>query len=423
MDISTAQVGRQQELTNRFNEVRQLTLEICEPLQPEDFVVQPVVDVSPPKWHLAHTTWFFEIFILKKYVSDYRLFDDDYPFLFNSYYENEGDRWIRSERGVLSRPWVKEIMAYRSYVDDSMLQFLKTTELNEEQLNVFEIGLNHEQQHQELMVYDIKHILGINPLFPTYKRSNLPDYQPNLKTHWLKVDEGVYEVGHEGKDFHFDNEEGKHKVYLPGFQVQDRLVTNGEFLEFVENGGYENFNHWLMEGHEWVKKENIRAPFYWIKEEKEWFYFTLGGKEKLNLDEPVTHISFYEADAFAKWKGMRLPTEFEWEVACKLHSPEIPAEANFMDSRNFRTMPRVGANPQFYGDAWEWTNSAYLPYPHYQKVDGALGEYNGKFMINQMVLRGGSFATMANHIRPTYRNFFHPHLRWHFTGFRLAEFT
>lgn len=232
MDISTAQVGRQQELTNRFNEVRQLTLEICEPLQPEDFVVQPVVDVSPPKWHLAHTTWFFEIFILKKYVSDYRLFDDDYPFLFNSYYENEGDRWIRSERGVLSRPWVKEIMAYRSYVDDSMLQFLKTTELNEEQLNVFEIGLNHEQQHQELMVYDIKHILGINPLFPTYKRSNLPDYQPNLKTNWLKVDEGVYEVGYEGKDFHFDNEEGKHKVYLPGFQVQDRLVTNGEFLEF-----------------------------------------------------------------------------------------------------------------------------------------------------------------------------------------------
>jgi ergothioneine biosynthesis protein EgtB len=210
---------------------------------------------------------------------------------------------------------------------------------------------------------------------------------------------------------------------LPGFQVQDRLVTNGEFLEFVEDGGYGNFNHWLMEGHEWVKKENIRAPFYWIKEEEEWFYFTLGGKEKLNLDEPVTHISFYEADAFAKWKGMRLPTEFEWEVACKLHSPEIPAEANFMDSRNFRTMPRVGANPQFYGDAWEWTNSAYLPYPHYQKVDGALGEYNGKFMINQMVLRGGSFATMANHIRPTYRNFFHPHLRWHFTGFRLAEFT
>ncbi|MBO6662088.1 MAG: ergothioneine biosynthesis protein EgtB [Roseivirga sp.] len=423
MDISTAQVGRQQELTNRFNEVRQLTLEICEPLQPEDFVVQPVVDVSPPKWHLAHTTWFFEIFILKKYVSDYRLFDDDYPFLFNSYYENEGDRWIRSERGVLSRPWVKEIMAYRSYVDDSMLQFLKTTELNEEQLNVFEIGLNHEQQHQELMVYDIKHILGINPLFPTYKRSNLPDYQPNLKTNWLRVDEGVYEVGYEGKGFHFDNEEGKHKVYLPGFQVQDRLVTNGEFLEFVEDGGYGNFNHWLMEGHEWVKKENIRAPFYWIKEEGEWFYFTLGGKEKLNLDEPVTHISFYEADAFAKWKGMRLPTEFEWEVACKLHSPEIPAEANFMDSRNFRTMPRVGANPQFYGDAWEWTNSAYLPYPHYQKVDGALGEYNGKFMINQMVLRGGSFATMANHIRPTYRNFFHPHLRWQFTGFRLAEFT
>lgn len=422
MDISTSLVNRQQELTNRFSQVRNLTLEICEPLQPEDFVVQPVVDVSPPKWHLAHTTWFFEIFILKKYVSDYRLFDDDYPFLFNSYYENEGDRWIRSERGVLSRPWVKEIMAYRSYVDDSMLQFLKSSELTDEQLDVFEIGLNHEQQHQELLVYDIKHILGINPLFPTYKRANTLDYEPNLKTSWLKVDEGVYDVGFEGSDFHFDNEEGKHKVFLSAFQVQDRLVTNGEFLEFVEAGGYQNFEHWLMEGHEWVKKENVRAPFYWMKEGEKWFYFTLAGKEELNLDEPVTHISFYEADAFAKWQGKRLPTEFEWEVACKQHSPEVPEEANFMDNRNFRTRPRKGNNPQFYGDTWEWTNSAYLPYPHYQKVDGALGEYNGKFMINQMVLRGGSFATMANHIRPTYRNFFHPHLRWHFTGFRLAEY-
>lgn len=424
MDISTKAVGQhQQRLIDQFNEVRKLTLEICEPLQPEDFVVQPVVDVSPPKWHLAHTTWFFEVFILKKYVSDYQLFDDDYPFLFNSYYENEGERWIRAERGSLSRPWVNEIMAYRNYVDENMIHFLKNHELSSEQMNVFEIGLNHEQQHQELLVYDIKHILGINPLFPVYKRTPSIDYKPNLSLNWLKVKEGVYEVGYDGAEFHFDNEEGAHKVYLPAFQVQDRLVTNGEFLEFVEAGGYKDFSHWLMEGHEWVKQENIRAPFYWMKEGEEWFYFTLSGKEKLNLDEPVTHISFYEADAYAKWKGMRLPTEFEWEVACRIHSPEIPTEANFMEQRMFRTVPRKGQNPQFYGDAWEWTNSAYLPYPHYKKVDGALGEYNGKFMINQMVLRGGSFATMANHIRPTYRNFFHPHLRWHFTGFRLAEYT
>ncbi|WP_420388027.1 ergothioneine biosynthesis protein EgtB [Roseivirga sp.] len=424
MDISTVAINQsQQKLIERFTEVRNLTLEICEPLQPEDFVVQPVVDVSPPKWHLAHTTWFFETFILKQDVADYRLFDDDYPFLFNSYYENEGERWIRAERGVLSRPWVKEIMAYRNYVDEHMIQFLKNNELSEEQLNVFEIGLNHEQQHQELLVYDIKHILGINPLYPVYKSAKVMDYQPDLETRWLDVKAGLYEVGFRGPEFHFDNEEGQHKVYVEAFQIQDRMVTNGEFLEFVEDGGYQNFNHWLMEGHEWVKKENIRAPFYWIKEQGEWYYFTLAGKEKLNPDEPVTHISFYEADAFAKWKGMRLPTEFEWEVACKQFVPEIPLSANLMDKRNFRTMPRQEGNLQFYGDGWEWTNSAYLPYPHYQKVDGALGEYNGKFMINQMVLRGGSFATMSDHIRPTYRNFFHPNLRWHFTGFRLAQFT
>ena len=421
MDISTKVIYQNQQRLKQFTEVRQLTHEICKPLQPEDFVVQPVVDVSPPKWHLAHTTWFFEVFILKKYVKDYQLFDDDYPYLFNSYYENEGERWIRSERGSLSRPSVNEIMTYRHYVDEHMTHFLENTDLNEEQLNVFEIGLNHEQQHQELLVYDIKHILGINPLFPVYKTSQPEDYKPNLSVNWLQVEAGLYEVGYLGSSFHFDNEEGAHKVYLPAFEVQDRLVTNGEFLEFVEAGGYQDFSNWLMEGHEWVKRENIRAPFYWMKQEGSWYYFTLGGKQELNLDEPVTHISFYEADAYAKWKGKRLPTEFEWEVACKIHSPEIPAESNFMDQRNFKTMPRRGSNPQFYGDVWEWTNSAYLPYPYYKKVDGALGEYNGKFMINQMVLRGGSFATMSNHIRPTYRNFFHPHLRWHFTGLRLAQ--
>ncbi|GAB5523224.1 MAG: ergothioneine biosynthesis protein EgtB [Roseivirga sp.] len=422
MSASQPETIKKDSLFSKYTEVRSLTEEICEPLQPEDFVVQPVVDVSPPKWHLAHTTWFFENFILKEFMSDYQLFDDDYHFLFNSYYETEGDRWIRSERGVLSRPWVKEIMAYRQYVDEHMKQFLTgqydiTSRIQE----ILTIGLNHEQQHQELMVYDIKHILGINPLFPVYKtKINTPD-KPKLEEKYLTVDAGLYTIGCEQDCFHFDNEQGVHQVYLHAFNILDRLITVGEYLEFIEAGGYQNFNHWLMEGWEWVKSEQVKAPFYWIKEDSVWKHYTLAGLEEVNPDEPVTHINFYEADAFAKWKGKRLPTEFEWEVACKQFEKEIPTEANFLDGRNFRPMPRVGQNTQFYGDVWEWTNSAYLPYPYYQKEDGALGEYNGKFMINQMVLRGGSFATSRNHIRATYRNFFHPNLRWHFTGLRLAE--
>lgn len=414
---------KQSELRQLFMDVRAQTEKICEPLQPEDFVVQPVIDVSPPKWHLAHTTWFFENFILKDNVPDYKLFDDDYHFLFNSYYESEGERWIRAERGSLSRPWVNEIMAYRKYVNEHMQDFLSGIKLSNELLNVLEIGIYHEQQHQELMLYDIKHILGINPLFPVYRNHYSENNQPNLASNYLKVDAGKYEIGFKGEAFHFDNEKGKHRVFLEAFEIQDRLVTVGEYLEFVEAGGYEDFRFWLMEGFEWVKEKEVKAPFYWFKEKEEWFYFTLAGKAKLNLHEPVTHINYYEADAFAKWKGMRLPTEFEWEVACNLFEPEIPEEANFLDKGHLKTMPRVGDHKQFHGDAWEWTSSAYLPYPFYQAPDGAIGEYNGKFMVNQMVLRGGSFGTMQNHIRSTYRNFFHPNLRWQFTGFRLARHT
>lgn len=414
---------KQSRLLELFKEVRKQTETMCEPLQPEDFVVQPVVDVSPPKWHLAHTTWFFENFVLKGQVSDYKLFDDDYHFLFNSYYETEGERWIRAERGTLSRPWVNEILAYRKYVNEHMVDFLSNNELGEELLDVLEIGIHHEQQHQELMLYDIKHILGINPLYPVYKNHYSQVEGVNLDLNFLKVPEGKYQIGYDGNDFHFDNEEGKHRVFLEEFEIQDRLVTVGEYLEFVMSGGYQDFRFWLMEGFEWVKANNIRAPFYWFKEGEEWFYFTLSGKEKLLLEEPVTHINYYEADAYAKWKGMRLPTEFEWEVACNLFEPEVPVEANFLDKGHLKTMPRVGDHKQFYGDTWEWTASSYLPYPYYNAPDGAIGEYNGKFMVNQMVLRGGSFGTMRNHIRSTYRNFFHPHLRWHFTGFRLARHT
>lgn len=414
---------KQDQLFLLFKEVRLHTEQICEPLQPEDFVVQPIVDVSPPKWHLAHTTWFFENFVLKGQVNDYQLFDEDYHFLFNSYYETEGERWIRADRGTLSRPWVNEIFAYRKYVNEHMADFLTKYELSSELLDVLEIGIHHEQQHQELMLYDIKHILGVNPLLPVYKSHYSRDQLVNLNCDLLPVEAGIYEVGFEGNSFHFDNEQGKHKVYLEAFAIQDRLVTVGEYLEFVKAGGYQDFRFWLMEGFEWVKANKIKAPFYWFKEGEDWYNFTLSGKEKLNEAEPVTHINYYEADAFAKWKGMRLPTEFEWEVACKLFEPEIPEAANFLDKGYLRTMPRIGSHKQFYGDAWEWTSSAYLPYPFYEAPEGALGEYNGKFMVNQMVLRGGSFGTMKNHIRPTYRNFFHPNLRWHFTGFRLAKHT
>jgi len=420
-NVHTLSLQKQQDLLVMFKETRTKTEYICGPLQPEDFVVQPVDEVSPPKWHLAHTTWFFENFVLKDHVDDYKLFDDDYHFLFNSYYETEGDRWIRSKRGSLSRPWVNEIMSYRKYVNEHMENFLAQEHLESGLLDVLEIGIHHEQQHQELMLYDIKHILGINPLFPVY-RPHYPDREaPNLSVAFLAVPEGTYDIGFNGQGFHFDNEEGRHRVFLEAFEIQDRLVTIGEYLEFVEAGGYQDFRCWLMEGFEWVKTNQIIAPFYWFKEGEDWFRFTLSGKEPLDLTAPVSHISYYEADAFAKWKGMRLPTEFEWEVACQLYEPTIPPRANFLDKGYLRTMPRVGDHKQFYGDAWEWTSSAYLPYPYYQVPEGAIGEYNGKFMVNQMVLRGGSFGTMENHIRPTYRNFFHPQLRWHFTGFRLAR--
>lgn len=413
-------LSRQKSLAEQFRDVRAMTNELCVPLQPEDFVVQPVDEVSPPKWHLAHTTWFFENFILKA-NREYKVFDDDYHFLFNSYYETEGDRWARSKRGVLSRPWVNEILAYRKYVEDHLLNQLKEEEWNEERLDILEIGIHHEQQHQELLLYDVKNILGVNPLYPVYRNDHSTAFQVDLSVNFCRVKEGIYSIGHNESGFHFDNELGQHRVFLESFQIMDRLITNGEYLEFIIAGGYKDFRFWLMEGYEWVKENNIVAPKYWWEEKGEWHAFTLGGKKPLNLDEPVSHLSYYEADAFAKWKGMRLPTEFEWEVACKTFEEKIPKEANFLNSRMLKPLPRKKEHSQFYGDLWEWTSSAYSPYPFYKAPEGAIGEYNGKFMINQMVLRGGSYATMKDHIRPTYRNFFHPNMRWQFSGLRLAE--
>jgi len=411
-------------LRARYKKVRASSEHICKPLGKEDYVVQPVVDVSPPKWHLAHVTWFFETFLLMPFKADYKIYDDDYSYVFNSYYETVGKRVLRADRGNLTRPTVEDVYTYRQYVDQAMEDLLADDfEPTPRFLEVFELGLQHEQQHQELLVTDIKYILGHNPLFPNYFKTNRPDTanSPADPANFLPVSEGLYTIGHQQPGFCFDNELGVHQVYLHGFGIMDRLVTNGEYLEFMKAGGYKDFKYWLMEGWEWVKAEKIQAPMYWYEVSGEWHSYTLRGLQPLDWQAPVTHISYYEAEAFARWSGKRLPTEFEWEAACTTYVKEIPPMAQFQEEGRY--LP-TGTDPhgyQFYGDAWEWTSSAYASYPYFKTQPGALGEYNGKFMINQMVLRGGSCATPRDHIRPTYRNFFHPHLRWQFTGIRLAE--
>lgn len=366
---------------------------ICEPLEIEDYVPQPVAFVSPPKWHLAHSTWFFETFILKNYKPDYQVFHDDFNYLFNSYYNNVGDRVLRTDRGNMTRPSVEKVYAYRQYVDQHMEDLLDTLE-DPEALKLIELGLHHEQQHQELLVTDIKYILGHNPTFPVYSHEQSLSDARNRQSGWLSVEEGVYNVGYAGDGFCFDNELGRHKVYIQPFEINKSLVTNAEYLEFMQAGGYTDFNLWLDEGWSWVKENEIKAPMYWHRINGEWHTYTLAGLEKLDPDAVLSHVSYYEAAAFAQWKGLRLPTEFEWEVA-----------ADQLD----------------WGQRWEWTNSAYLPYPGFTKAAGAVGEYNGKFMVNQMVLRGASVATSPKHSRKSYRNFFHAPERWQFTGIRLVK--
>lgn len=410
-------------MTQRYLQVRHQTTFLCEPLAAEDFVVQPITDVSPPKWHLAHTTWFFENFVLDGNLPGYKRFHPQYGFLFNSYYHHVGERWQRPLRGNLTRPTTDEILAYRQFVDQHMEQLLNQTDLVSEALQeVVVLGLQHEQQHQELLVTDLKYILGHNPLFPEY-RPALPQSGPTLvhAEHYLPVEEGIFEVGFAGQGFHFDNETSRHRVFLEPYQILDRLVTNREYLDFVEDGGYQQFAHWLAEGWDWVQKEGHKSPLYWHKIDGIWMNYTLSGLRPLDLDEPVTHINYYEADAFAAWMGKRLPTEFEWEVAASQFGGSNLEAGNLCSSGFYHPRKRQGDDHQFYGDGWEWTQSAYLPYPRYKRAPGALGEYNGKFMVGQMVLRGGSCATPDQHIRTTYRNFFHPHLSWQFTALRLAE--
>ncbi|WP_339609022.1 ergothioneine biosynthesis protein EgtB [uncultured Planktosalinus sp.] len=379
-------------LQQQFEQTRKRTEEICEPLESEDFVVQPMNNVSPPKWHLAHTTWFFEQFVLVKFNSNYKEFHPDFAFLFNSYYNNLGERTQRDQRGFMTRPGVKKILEYRQYVTRAVLQLLDHND-TPEMLKLIKIGINHEQQHQELLIYDIKYILGTQPTFPALGRFfELEEEEYNHE--WIEFTEGVYSIGNAGNSFYFDNEMPQHKHYIQAFEISNKLITNAAYLEFIEDGGYENFNYWHDEGWHFLKDNQIKSPLYWHNKNNEWQQYTFNGLQKLNPAEPVMHISMYEAFAFAEWKGMRLPTEFEWEVA---------------------------ASKLKWGQLWEWTHSAYLPYPGFTKAPGALGEYNGKFMINQMVLRGASHATPKGHERHTYRNFFHAASRWIFSGIRLVK--
>lgn len=386
------------DLVSTYKSIRQHTEDICKPLRTEDYVVQPVVDVSPPKWHIGHVTWFFETFVLKPSMKNYKEFNPNYNYVFNSYYETAGARVIRTDRGNLSRPTVDEIYNYRRHVDQAMDQFLQQA-IGKEIQDIIVLGFNHEQQHQELLMTDIKYILGNNPLFPAYKSDSGSKQAKKEESYFdkndfIKIPEGIYEIGFEGKGFCFDNELKRHRVFLEGFSIAKNLVTNKEYVEFINAGGYKNFNYWHSDGWSWVNEKIISMPLYWYLIDGNWYNYTLAGIQPLEMDEPVCHISFYEAAAYASWKEMRLPTEYEWEAAS--------------DKFNW-------------GRRWEWTESAYLPYPGFSKAPGAIGEYNGKFMVNQKVLRGASDVTSPQHSRNTYRNFFQPNLRWQYTGIRLAQ--
>jgi ergothioneine biosynthesis protein EgtB len=415
-------------LAHRYQQVRQRTVLLCQPLLPEDTVVQPMIDVSPPKWHMAHVTWFFETFLLKAYLPGYSVYHPEYAFLFNSYYNSLGSRVNRADRGTLSRPALADVYSYRAHVDEQMARLLELADtLPDTFRELFELGLQHEQQHQELLATDIKYILSTSPLAPAYLPAAAAPVAATAApaVAWLPVPGGVSRIGYEGTGFCFDNEQAPHDVLTPDFELQNRLVTNGEYLAFMEAGGYQDFRYWLGEGWDLVQTQGWEAPLYWTLHDGQWHRFTHHGLQPVNMAAPVTHVSFYEADAYAHWAGARLPTEPEWEVAARYFGA-TPTHGTFLESNLLDPQPLpTDADPtrchQLLGDAWEWTYSAYHPYPGYVRAAGALGEYNGKFMINQLVLRGGSCATPVSHIRLTYRNFFHADKRWQFTGIRLAR--
>ncbi len=398
-----------------------MSIELCRPLGVEDHSLQPMADASPAKWHLAHTTWFFETFLLNEHLPGYQSFHPAFRNLFNSYYNAIGDRPLRALRHVLSRPSLEDVHAYRRSVDEAMLRLLEQ-ELAPEVSQLVRLGLNHEQQHQELIVTDVKNGLWTNPLRPAYRQADAIDRCGDDKgapLSWQSVGEGLYGVGFADGDFSFDNEGPRHEVYLQPFRLASRLVTNAEYLEFMRDGGYGKATLWLSDGWDCVRNNQWSAPLYWEQRDGEWWHYTMDGMQPLEGNAPVCHVSYYEADAFAHWAGARLPNEFEWEVTAQT----CAVEGNLLESGALRPRPAggSGALSQMFGDVWEWTSSAYLGYPGYKPAAGAVGEYNGKFMCNQMVLRGGSCATPASHIRATYRNFFPPHVRWQFMGIRLAH--
>jgi ergothioneine biosynthesis protein EgtB len=431
--------SRIERLRDRFHQVRKFTDALCVGLEPEDCVVQSMPDVSPTKWHLAHTTWFFETFILKKFVPGYRAEIPEYAYLFNSYYNAAGDMHRRDLRGLISRPTVSEAQRYRASVDSHIDDLLSNPDesLLDDIEPILVLGIHHEQQHQELLITDIKHVFAQNPLYPVFRagrarhsahaEERMPTPTSRDPCQFINFEETLTAIGHDGDGFAYDNEGPRHKALVPSFSLATRPVTNGEYMAFIEDNGYGRPEFWLSLGWMTVNEQRWNAPLYWTKRDGAWWNFTLSGLRPVNQSEPVTHVSYFEADAYANWAGARLPTEFEWERAAL----DCPIEGNFVETELFHPVAVVSAvsadKPgkrqrlsQMFGDVWEWTRSAYSPYPGYRAAPGALGEYNGKFMCNQYVLRGGSCATSRTHIRRTYRNFFQPEKRWQFTGIRLA---
>ncbi len=404
-----------QQLHQRYQQVRKLSEQICSPLAVEDYQIQAIIETSPPKWHLAHVSWFFETFLLKPHHKDYQVFHPQYEMLFNSYYETVGALHPRPKRGLLARPTIDEIYAYRHAVDEAMEAFFDVLENcpDEKLLFFIELGLNHEQQHQELLLMDIKYNFSVNPLKPAY-RNDLANHRIDTTSvlQWHEQEAGLYEIGDSSNNFAYDNESPRHRHYLADFSLANRLVTNGEYLAFMEDKGYQRSELWLADG--WQKNE--QQPLYWQQDGQDYLEMTLGGLRALNPDEPVCHISYYEADAYARWAGKRLPTEAEIEVVLA----DKAIVGNFFD-QDILHPQAAGADGQWYGDLWAWTSTAYHPYPGFKPLEGSAGEYNGKFMCNQMVLRGGCCVTSQDHMRASYRNFFYPHDRWQFSGIRLAD--
>jgi ergothioneine biosynthesis protein EgtB len=424
--LTTAE--RAELLASRYAEVRGTTESLAAPLSPEDQTVQSMPDVSPTKWHRAHTSWFFETFLLEPSLAGYRSFHPAYAYLFNSYYEGVGARYPRPRRGVVSRPGVGEVAQYRGHIDGAMGRLLSEP-MSPALGDLVELGLHHEQQHQELLLMDIKHVLSCNPLQPAYATVTVAAPSPEPAPGWVEHSGGLVEVGHRGGGFAFDNECPRHCVHLEPFALADRAVTCGEWKAFVDDGGYSRPDLWLSDGWATAQAEGWEAPLYWFKVVDDWWLFTLGGPQLVDPSEPVCHVSYYEADAFARWSGARLPTESEWETVAA-SSRGNPDRGRFLDRTVLHPRPQLGPTsghgtaggaPSFFGDVWQWTSSAYSPYPGFQPAPGAVGEYNGKFMVNQYVLRGGCCVTPADHIRSTYRNFFPPSARWAFSGLRLAR--